>query len=141
MGAQRDRGDSVRLHAQRNMWTNRTEVNVDGEDILVFHGKVFLTLANEYLADLFMAQFDGYYGGDWEQYRKCKYTRTSVAENEMFMPGAAHRAKVGGGHGESRFDDDAWRCVMPMTDRSRLFEPHWAQLDTMMDEYAPLDWP
>ena len=52
----------------------------------------------------------------------------------MFMLRAAHRARVGGGLGTSRFDEDAWRCVAPMTDRSKKFEPQWEQLDRMMDD-------
>ncbi len=71
-----------------------------------------------------------------------KYTRVGVAETEMYMPNAAHRGRVGGGHGTARFDEDVWRCLETMTQRSRDFQPRWQKLDSLMDdrdhEYAEL---
>ncbi len=50
----------------------------------VFSGKVFVTFHTEYLGDLFMNDFDGYYGGNVQQHKRYAYTKCWVAKSEMW---------------------------------------------------------
>ena len=60
--------------SRSTMYSNRDAETVEGGDVKVFHGRVYIAFLNEYLADLFRAQFDGWYGGDMMQFEKYKYT-------------------------------------------------------------------
>ena len=109
-------------------------------EVLVFFGKVFVCFLSEHLADLFQAQFDGWYGGDLKQYEKFKYTHVSGDVQETYKPDYRHRAQVGGGLGTARFDEDVWRCMEPVTQKSRAFEPEWEELDRRMDAAGSEYW-
>ena len=119
------------------MYTNRQahEAQPVGErEVRVFFWKVFIAFLNEHLADLFQVQFDGWYGGDLEQYRRCQYTRVNGNVEEMYMPGRGHRTRIGGGHSTPRFNEDVWTCLEPATERSRNFDPQWDEVDRRMKE-------
>ena len=121
--------EQSRMYNRENRQAHEAPADGDREVVHVFHGKVFICFLNEHLADLFQSQFDGWYGGDLQQYERFQYTRVRGNIEEMYKPVSTHRLRVGGGAGTSRFDDDVWRFVEPSTSRSKAFNPHWEELD------------
>ena len=132
--------EQSRMCNKENRQAHEAPVDGDREVVHVFHGKVFICFLNEHLADLFQAQFDAWYGGDLKQYEKFQYTRVSGDVQEMYKPDYRHRAQVGGGPGTARFDEDVWRCLEPVTQKSRAFEPEWEELDRRMDAAGSEYW-
>ena len=126
--------EQARMYNRETRQPNEAQADGDRGEVQVFHGKVFVCFLNEHLADLFQAQFDGWYGGDLQQYERYQYTRITGNIEEMYKPVSTHRLRVGGGPGTSRFDDDVWRCIAPSTARSKAFDPRWEELDRRLEE-------
>ncbi len=105
---------------------------------LVFGGKVLICFANESLADLFPADFDGYCGGDVVLHWRGEHTRARLAKGELLRPTADHRGRLLGGHGspclEEEEEEEVWNCEPLTTERSRKFCGDWCDLDILMEE-------
>ncbi len=109
------------------------EVENDGSLVWVFSGKALLALHSAYLGDSFLSDFDGYYAGDMQQYKRYSYTQSWTAKSEMWQPIHEHRRPMIEGCGTPRFDDEVWSCL-PFARRSADFKPQWSELDELMDD-------
>ncbi len=83
---------------------------------------------------MFNADFEGYVGGDLQQWYREKCTRAHLANSEMNKPRAQVRARRGLDYGQPRYDADVWDYLEPTTDKAKEFMPRWEQLDQIMLE-------
>ncbi len=89
----------------------------------------------DWLALLFQDDFDGYMGGDMQEWNRGARTRVKLASSEMSRPPAHVQARRGPDCGLPRYEAEVWTPCPPTTERSRYFTPQWAELDHLMDRY------
>ena len=65
---------------------------VEGGSRTASCGNPFLAFAHEWLAQLFQADFDGYMGGDLQQWNRGARTRVKLLNTEMSKPPSHVRA-------------------------------------------------
>ncbi len=78
------------------------------EKVTGFGEQVLMTFVNEYVGYLLISDFDGYCGGDVQQFWRKRQARVCIAKDEMFRPSAEHRRRMLEGWGSPRFDADVW---------------------------------
>ncbi len=65
-----------------------------------------------------MLDFDEYCGGDVQQRKRSKYTRVTLARDELFRLNSEDRRRVVGRWGLHRIDTQVWRLEEPSTWRN-----------------------